>query len=80
MTTEATGGTAENYDYQLLRSMFADNPETKALLPDFVRTNSERLHEIAIQTYIYAYPMVMMEVIRRVSTNVEGPVGVLRSA
>lgn len=32
--------------------------------------------EIGIQAYIYAYPMVLMELTRRVSTNVEAPVGV----
>jgi hypothetical protein len=30
-------------------------------------------HEIAKEAYIYAYPMVLMEVTRRVSTNVEAP-------
>jgi hypothetical protein len=37
----------------------------------------DRTHEIGIQSYIYAYPMVMMEITRRVSTNVEAPVGPL---
>jgi len=36
---------------------------------------AERTHEIGIQAYIYAYPMIMMEITRRVSTNVEGPTG-----
>jgi len=36
---------------------------------------ADRTHEIGIQAYVYAYPMVMMEVTRRVSTNVEAPVG-----
>jgi len=35
----------------------------------------DRTHEIGIQSYVYAYPMVMMEITRRVSTNVEAPVG-----
>ena len=36
---------------------------------------ADRTYEIGIQSYIYAYPMVMMEITRRVSTNVEAPVG-----
>ena len=36
---------------------------------------ADRTHEIAVQAYIYAYPMMMMEVTRRVSTNVEAPRG-----
>ncbi len=31
---------------------------------------AERTHEIGIQAYIYSYPMIMMEITRRVSTNV----------
>ncbi len=34
---------------------------------------ADRTHEIGIQVYIYAYPMIMMEITRRVSTNVEVP-------
>ncbi len=36
---------------------------------------ADRTHEIGIQAYVYAYPMVMMEITRRVSTNVGAPVG-----
>ena len=36
---------------------------------------ADRTHEIGIQAYVYAYPMIMMEVTRRVSTNVEAPIG-----
>jgi hypothetical protein len=36
---------------------------------------SDRDHEVGVQAYIYAYPMVMMEMTRRVSTNVEAPKG-----
>jgi hypothetical protein len=36
----------------------------------------DRTREIGIQAYIYAYPMVMMEITRRVSTNVEAVKGV----
>ncbi len=36
---------------------------------------ADRTHEIGIQAYIYAYPMIMMEITRRVSTNVEAPRG-----
>ena len=36
---------------------------------------ADRTHEIGIQAYVYAYPMIMMEVTRRVSTNVEAPKG-----
>ena len=32
-------------------------------------------HEAAIDAYIYAYPLVTMEITRRVITNVAGPVG-----
>lgn len=37
---------------------------------------SNGTREIGIQAYIYAYPMVMMEITRRVSTNVEAAKGV----
>ena len=36
---------------------------------------ADRTHEIGVQAYTYAYPMIMMEVTRRVSTNVEAPRG-----
>ncbi len=36
---------------------------------------ADRTHEIGIQAYVYAYPMIMMEATRRVSTNVEAPIG-----
>ena len=36
---------------------------------------ADRSHEFGIQAYIYAYPMIIMEITRRVSTNVEAPVG-----
>ncbi len=36
---------------------------------------TDRTHEIGIQAYIYAYPMILMEITRRASTNVEAPVG-----
>jgi len=38
---------------------------------------ADRTHEIGVQAYIYAYPMIMMEITRRVSTNVEAPIGPL---
>lgn len=37
----------------------------------------ERCYEIGVDAYIYAYPMVVMEITRRVTTNVESPTGVL---
>ena len=36
----------------------------------------DRTHEIGVQAYVYAYPMMVMEITRRVSTNVEAPKGV----
>ncbi len=41
------------------------------------RSQDTRAYEIAVQTYLYAYPLVMMEITRRVSTNVAKPGGVL---
>jgi len=35
----------------------------------------ERTYEIGVQAYIYAYPMIMLELTRRVSTNVPAPIG-----
>ncbi len=35
----------------------------------------DRAHEIGVQAYIYAYPMVLMEVTRQISTNVSAPTG-----
>ncbi len=37
---------------------------------------AEKIRETHIQAYIYAYPMIMMEITRRVSTNVETAKGV----
>jgi len=34
-----------------------------------------RKEEIAVDAYIYAYPMVLMEVTRRIATNVSAPTG-----
>lgn len=36
---------------------------------------SNNLRSIALQAYVYAYPLVLMEITRRVSTNVEAPIG-----
>lgn len=41
LISEATGGPSDNGDYQLLRRHFVDNPDTKELLPGFVRTNRD---------------------------------------
>ena len=41
LISEATDGSAENVDYQLLRRHFVDQTETKNLLPTFVRTNRD---------------------------------------
>ncbi len=35
----------------------------------------DRKEEIAVDAYIYAYPMVLMEVTRRIATNVSAPTG-----
>lgn len=37
--------------------------------------DTDRAHEFGVQAYIYAYPMVLMEVTRQVSTNVAAPSG-----
>ena len=37
---------------------------------------ADRAHEIGTLAYIYAYPMILMEITRRVSTNVEAPRGI----
>jgi hypothetical protein len=37
----------------------------------------QRVFEIGVQAYIYAYPMVLMELTRQISTNVRAPAGVL---
>jgi hypothetical protein len=37
---------------------------------------ADRTHEIGVEAYIYAYPLVMMEITRRVSTNVEAVKGI----
>lgn len=47
------------------------SPQTMAEAP----SSSNRDYEIGIQAYIYAYPMLLMEMTRRVSTNVEAPRG-----
>jgi hypothetical protein len=35
----------------------------------------DRLNEMAVDAYVYAYPMVLMEITRQVATNVEAPEG-----
>jgi hypothetical protein len=39
LISHATGGEADNIDYQELRGYFLENPLTKPLLPSWVRTN-----------------------------------------
>ena len=41
LISEATGGSAEDRDYQLLRRHFVDQVEIKDILPAFVRTNRD---------------------------------------
>lgn len=41
--------------------------------PEAVPLSAQEAHEIAIEAYIYAYPLVLMEITRRVSTNAEVP-------
>lgn len=41
LISQATGGSAEERDYQLLRKHFVDQSETKDLLPSFARTNRD---------------------------------------
>lgn len=36
--------------------------------------SAQELRDVAIDAYIYAYPMVLMEVTRRQTTNVQSPV------
>ena len=38
LVAEATGGSGDQGDYQILRRHFLDSPDTKALVPRFVRT------------------------------------------
>ena len=37
----ATGGIAEDQEYKTLRKFFINKPETKNLIPSFVRTNRD---------------------------------------
>jgi hypothetical protein len=41
LVAEATGGPGDQGDYQILRRHFLDNPDTKALVPRFVRTSRD---------------------------------------
>jgi len=38
------------------------------------RVSAQELHDIAVDAYVYAYPLVMMEMARRAATNVAAPV------
>lgn len=40
-----------------------------------VERAEQRVFEIGVQAYIYAYPMVLMELTRQISTNVRAPAG-----
>jgi hypothetical protein len=40
-------------------------------------SSAERKEEIAVDAYIYAYPMVLMELTRQIATNVPSPTGSL---
>ena len=42
--------------------------------PTYAATGTN-INELAVQAYLYAYPLVMMEMSRRISTNLESPVG-----
>ena len=42
-----------------------------------VERAEQRVFEIGVQAYIYAYPMVLMELTRQISTNARAPAGVL---
>ena len=42
--------------------------------PTYAATGAN-INEAAVQAYLYAYPLVMMEMSRRISTNLESPVG-----
>jgi len=46
----------------------------KNLLKDTELTKAQ-VKDIAVEAYIYFYPLVLMETTRRVGTNVEKPVG-----
>lgn len=41
LISEATGGSADDRDYQILRRHFVDQAEVKDLLPAFIRTNRD---------------------------------------
>jgi hypothetical protein len=41
LISHATGGSAEDRDFQTLRMLFVSNSETKDLLPSFVKTNRD---------------------------------------
>ncbi len=41
LVAQATGGSGDGGDYHFLRRHFLDNPDTKALLPQFVRTSRD---------------------------------------
>ena len=47
---------------------------TTALAEACETSSRQRDYEIGVQAYVYAYPMVLMEMTRRVSTNVPAPV------
>jgi len=46
----------------------------KTMLKDTELTK-DQIKDIAVEAYIYFYPLVLMEVTRKVGTNVEKPVG-----
>lgn len=65
-----------------MRTLLPDAPSTDAIPSGPIdkaqgQISREEAREIARDTYIYAYPMVLMQVSRQVATNVPQPTGLL---
>ncbi len=56
-------------------AMFAGTTWRNAWAAENEHSSRQRNYEIGVQAYIYAYPMILMEMTRRASTNAEAPAG-----
>src|SRR5438552_2270505 len=73
--TSASTSSTESATSGSPSSIAADgtSPSSKAATPESAKPTGDEAREIALEAYIYGYPLVTMEMTRRVMTNVAQP-------